>query len=513
MRNAAGPPHQEVELKLAVDPASLPALRRRLAALGPGHPREVESVYFDTVDAALARHRAALRLRRIDGQWVQTLKTGESHDALSRRGELDAPAPDGRADLQRHAAHELPGWLRLLPSEALAPRFVTRFTRTTWTVQLRGVRIEVALDEGEISVGDRREPLLELELELLDRAQADPAASGADALFALALQLQGGPGTRRRALALMPLAESKAARGVRLAAGRPLQPARASAKVLGAELHRRIDCAAALRSVVRLGMTAVLANARGALSGDDPEFVHQARVALRRVRSAIRVLRGHVDFPAALLGELRWLARSLGDARDWDVLATQTLPQLLSASGVAPRSAAQLLRAAQRRRQVAREQARATLASARLAALALRALRWAASDGATATPRLEQVAGGLVSRAVRRLRKAARGFCTLSDEQRHRVRILAKRLRYTLDLLAPALPRQRLRRFGKVLAELQDELGCLNDVAVARSALAALGAPQAVRAALQAACEAQVPTHLQHAERLLRRLDELPVPG
>lgn len=513
MRNERPLAHREVELKLAVEPASLPALRRRLAALGAARTREVESVYLDTADLLLARHGSALRVRRDGGRWIQTLKTGESLDALTRRGEFDAPAPGGRVALDRFPSQALPPWLRSVPSEALAPRFATRFTRTSWTVRRPGAAIEVALDEGEIAAGDRREPLLELELELLQEAPAEPSPIALDALFALALNLQGGPGTRRTALALTPLAESKAARGVRLAAGRGLEPVKASAKALGAETHRRMRCDQVLRTVVRRGVLVVLANARGALAGDDPEFVHQARVALRRVRSAIRVLRRHAGFPAPLAAELRGLARALGDARDWDVLATQTLPRLLSEARVPRAQAERLLRAAQQRQSVARQRARATLASAGLASLALRALRWAATGAEPDAPRLQQVAGGLADRAVRRLRKAARGFATQSDEQRHRVRILAKRLRYALDLLAPALPKDTLRRYGNLLSELQDELGWLNDAAVARAALAALKAPRTVAVALQAAREAQTRVHLRRAERLLRKLDELRAPG
>ena len=82
--------------------------------------------------------------------------------------------------------------------------------------------------------------------------------------------------------------------------------------------------------------------------------------------------------------------------------------------------------------------------------------------------RLARRAPKVLARAHARLFDAARFFAALSPQRRHRVRILAKRLRYALDVMSVALPAEPTERYVKALAELQDVLGELNDLAVAR---------------------------------------------
>jgi triphosphatase len=422
-RSSAAAP-REIELKLALAADELPRLRRRLARFGAGASVEVDSVYFDTAERLLRADRMALRLRRIGRRWLQTLKTEAAAGALSSRGEWEVPAPRGRLDVGRFGETPLGVLLQAHPEARLQPAFRTRFRRTVWLAN--DGAIEVALDEGEIVAGERRAPILELELEL--------KAGGVDALYRLALALAGRGAD---ALALRPAVDSKAVRGYRLAA---------------------TEAAAPLK-----------ANAGGSVGSEDPEFVHQARVAVRRMRSAARLLGRAAGWPAALDRDLRWIGRRLGAVRDWDVLQAHTLPALLAALPAAKPLAT---RAAQARR---RDEAAlsSALAAARYARLALRLLRWAtppAEDG----PTLASAAGKRLARLHRRLFDAAAFFAVLPVQQQHRVRIRAKRLRYALDLFAGALPAKATRRYVEQLARLQDELGALNDVAVATGLVPAL---------------------------------------
>jgi CHAD domain-containing protein len=190
------------------------------------------------------------------------------------------------------------------------------------------------------------------------------------------------------------------------------------------------------------------------------------------MRSALRLLdRRHQDFPESLAKELRWVGQTLGAARDWDVLVESTLPAMVAATPTALRTRMRTLhKSALRRRDQEHRKAVAALSSARFARLALRLQAW------TLTPapkggRLARRAPKLLARAHARLFDAARSFAQLSPERRHRVRILAKRLRYALDVMSVALPAEPTERYVKALAELQDVLGELNDVAVARSVL------------------------------------------
>jgi inorganic triphosphatase YgiF len=447
---------REVELKLALRVGDLPALRRRLAQLGEGERLDVDNVYYDSPERLLRGNRMALRLRRIGRRWLQTLKTEARTGALAARGEWEMPAPRGRLDLARFAATPLAPLLQAHPGARLQPAFRTRFRRTVW--HAGGGAVEVALDEGEIVAGRRRAPILELELEL----KSGPV----DALYRLAARLAG---RGRDGLALLPAVDSKAVRGYRLAGGEAAAPLKANAAAVAGALARDIAVAAALRHVVERGTTLLLANAAGAVAGADPEFVHQARVAVRRMRSAARLLGAAAGWPAALDGELRWLARRLGAVRDWDVMLAQSLPGLTTA---VPAAAPLAEQAVQRRRRDD-ESLRQALASPRYARLALRLLRWAATPGPDG-PTLAALAARRLPRLRRRLFDSAAFFVALPVEQQHRVRIRAKRLRYALDLLGSALPAKAGRRYVGRLARLQDELGALNDAVVAEQRLPAL---------------------------------------
>ena len=530
-RKAAAPPGApapsapiEVELKLAVPRAALPLLRRRLAKLGPARRERLETTYFDTADGLLARQGIALRLRRAGARWLQTVKSGGSVGAFSARGEWETVAPGGRLQLARLVDSPLPALLAQHGDPVLQPVFTTAFMRSARVVSVGRARVEVALDEGEVRAGGRSMPLLELELEL--------KAGTPRALFELAERLAAPAGGV--ALALLPFAESKAARGQRLALdGRPV-PVKANAKAFAAALSPADRAADALRHVMGRGIELVLANTQGlsahpavsdATDADaddaaDVEYVHQARVALRRMRSALRLWRRHGACPAALGEELKWIAAELGHARDADVLVTETLPLLTKqASGTllaAHRKAlAQLTAQAAQARRAADAALRSALASERFAALARAVLAFSAlppAKGAERGPRLRKRAARQLGRAHERLFEAARFFAALSPERRHAVRILAKRLRYALDLFAVALPGPATEAYSDTLADLQEHLGHLNDAHVAAEALAALGAPTSLQAALTAHLAAREAPLLAQAEAALDRLADLPRP-
>ncbi|MCU0949763.1 MAG: CHAD domain-containing protein [Burkholderiaceae bacterium] len=498
---------REVELKLAVPRAALPALRRRLLRFGPATRELLQTVYFDTADRLLARHGMALRLRKAGTRWLQTLKSGGARGAFSARGEWETPAPGGRLSLARLRASPLPALLAAHGGPALLPQFSTRFTRESRLVTQGKSRIEVALDRGEVVAGtERRLPLLELELEL---KAGKPAA-----LFALARQIAGEGAT---ALALTPFSESKAARGDRLASGRPPVPLKANARAITATVSADDRLDAVLRHVVTQGAEILLANTQAMAASPahalpDPEFVHQARVALRRMRSAIRLLRRHSPFPQTLAEELKWITGVLGAARDADVLATETLPHLAeSLNATAARRLPPLVAAAESQRRTAHVALNEALASARFASLALALIAWGAAPPDD-SPMLRKRAARLLDRAQRRLADSSQGFAALSPEQRHAVRILAKRLRYALDLCAVALPSQATEAYGGQLAALQDILGALNDGEVARQSIAALGADAALTRAVERRLVARERELLAEAQSALAALQAAPLP-
>ena len=450
------------EVALAVAPLLRKVQQRRV---------QLDATYFDTPDWLLQKHGMALRLRRAGRQWVQTLKAAESaRGGLSARPEWESPARlvrgTPRIDVTRLADTPLPALLARHRAQAkLQPLFRVRVRRTLWEIEFRGSRIEVAADRGHIEAELRGRrvsvPVAEVELELKDGRPED--------LTAAALRLTG---RGKNGLALVPMLSGKAERGYRLVSGKPVPPTKAAARGFVAALEADMTSGAALRAIVAHGLDVMLANTAALRDVHAPEYVHQARVALRRMRSAVRLLdRKHEDFLEALALELRWAARLLGAARDWDVLVTQTLPELFA---TAPRELRGELKATLARAQAKRDAARAdvlgALGTARFARLALRLQAWTL----TSPPKgrtLKRLAPRALGKAHRRLFDAAQFFVALSPERRHRVRILAKRLRYALDVMAVALPREATERYVAALAELQDILGELNDRVVARRVL------------------------------------------
>ncbi len=472
----------ETELKLRLDPQHVARLKDSAALAGTAPSKtEVLNVYFDTSDRLLQRHSMALRVRRIDGRWLQTLKIAGKRGALSRRGEWETPARvvrgAGRLDLARFENVPL---RELLASQKTTPQlrtlFRTRFGRTRWLIKRADALIEVALDVGEITAGRdgaQCEPICEVELEL---KRGNPAA-----LIETAFELLDVGGKTRPKLT--PVARSKAERGYQLVSHQPATAIKASAKGFIAGLTRQTTTADALRIALAHGVAVLTANAELLLQLDDPELVHQARVALRRVRSAIRLLDAEArDVPPALSRELRWLARALGAARDWDVIVDQTLPSLVEAIGAKSVSALQVK--AGQRRQRARTKIVQAVGSARYSVLVLNAEYWSMTRAGDA-PSLGDSAAASLQDAAKRLFKAGRFFTALTPERRHRVRILAKRLRYALDLFAVALPKQATAQYIEALAQLQDVLGRLNDGSVALTVLPQLSKSDRMKESMQ----------------------------
>jgi CHAD domain-containing protein len=194
-------------------------------------------------------------------------------------------------------------------------------------------------------------------------------------------------------------------------------------------------------------------------------------------------------------GEARWLIQNLGPARDWDVFLTELLPPL-QAAGNGNGDLAILAAAADEVRGRGYVQAREALRSSRYTAFVLELGRWierAGWRGADASPRFEEPITDYACHLLRKRHKralvAGRDFERLSDEERHRLRITLKKLRYTSEFFESLYPKNKTRPYLKALKSLLDELGHLNDVVVAKELLDSLhdrsagNEPDAMRAA------------------------------
>jgi inorganic triphosphatase YgiF len=465
--------NREVELKLSLPPTALAALRQHplFVAAELRGAAEVESTYYDTPDFALRACGIALRLRRAGDIWQQTVKcAAPSTGGLAARPEWEQ-GWSGQFDFSGVTDARVRTFL-VDNAARLTPVFNTRFHRETRCHSGAGVCIRLMLDTGEILAGERSEPLCELELELDAGTPAD--------LFHLAGQLAA-------TLPLFPDDRSKAARGYWLCAGATLErgPARAEAVTLG----RKQTPVAAFRDLAESCVRQWQANVRGALcdpaSGTDPdatpdpEYIHQLRVGLRRLRALLRLFAPVLPetFAAIWRRRLGDNARSLGGARDLDVLCDSVLAPVLAACGADHEGLARLSAALETARGAARVEALRHLdlaAQGRLLLGFMAALHSLPEADARRRGALAALTERRLDRALTRVARrlaAARG----GDPARlHRLRIACKQLRYGLDLCAPLLPGKAVARYVKALAKVQNKLGYLQDVEIARQRLPAI---------------------------------------
>lgn len=447
----------ETELKLRLSPADA----RRVSRLGllrgiKPTTQLLENVYYDTPDHALAAQKTALRHRRIGDTWLITVKTAEvSKGGLSTRPEWEYPCAPGELDFSGVDHDALRERLEML-RPVLAPLFATNFRRRTWMIEPhKDLSIELALDEGEILATPPgqddgpplRRPICELELEL--------KKGSALGLFEIGLRLADK-------LALMPENESKAQRGQRLYRGIADTPSEAP----GSRLDTGLPPLAAFQELAHDCLNHFLANAEGVRSADDAEYIHQARVALRRLRALLRVFAPLLpaDFVTTYNEGWRYFANQLGDARDHDVLVEETLPSI-SRHFEGNDGIEAFVEYAQAQRMKAREAARASFHLPALGQLSLRFLADLArlqDDGSGES--LKAFARRRLRKRLARIRRDAVGRDDQSVDDWHRLRIQFKRLRYGLEFFAPLHDATAVGTYAAELKSMQDGLGHFNDL-------------------------------------------------
>ena len=436
----------EIELKFQVPAARRQALGKAVAT-ATATRISLRARYFDTADRRLGRAGLALRVRKEGRRWVQTLKG--AGDGIWQRLEHEVPlrvAPGvlPLADPALHDGTEAGEALRqALGDGELQAIYGTEVTRTQRLLRAPGCVIELALDQGALTADERRWPLCELEFEL----------KGGDAAALVAVAARW---VQRFGLTLDT--RTKAERGDRLARDQRLgAPVKAQALVLPAD----IDCDSALRRVVGNCLQQVLGNASDLAHEQrtEPEHLHQLRVGLRRLRTALRELGPLSPGVPAEWGEaLGTLFGRLGSARDRDALAQTLLPALHKAGA----DDLQLpVIEAEPEAQIALHEPATTLLWLQLVAFAAGTT---VSDQAFA-PAVRQ---GL-ARLFKQVRRDAARFDALDDTARHRLRKRVKRLRYLSEFVGALFRRGACARFLKQLAPAQEALGDFNDVCVARA--------------------------------------------
>jgi CHAD domain-containing protein len=246
-------------------------------------------------------------------------------------------------------------------------------------------------------------------------------------------------------------------------------------------------------AVFRASLQQVAHNAAGAASGDDPEYLHQLRVGLRRLRATLRAFREIVPRACArpVLAPLRALAPALGEARDLDVFCAR-LERHVRAGGIRGGACEALSRCAEERRRAAQQRLRRGLSGKRFAHWLIAAQRWlerapwresSEVPAGAGRRRLAEQAKRSLKRMGRRLRRAGERLDWSDAAARHGFRIRLKRFRYACEFFRGALPGQRTAKLIGALKRLQDLLGELNDLGVAQRLLRELASDPALQSA------------------------------
>ena len=461
---------REIELKLDCAGPDLTALAAhpRLQAAAAAEPELLVTTYYDTPDRDLQAAGLTLRVRTKGGRHIQTVKAGSGDVGLFNRAEWETEIAGETPDPAAWADTAAEPILRKAdaPLERL---FSTVVMRREIPIEQGPSRILVTLDEGRVEAANGDAPLCEIELELQEGDQAD--------LFLVAQALA-------ETVPLRLSVRAKSAVGFALLEGTGPRVVKAESVdlpegVSAGDVFRRV-ARACLRHM-RLNETAFLEGGRA------PEALHQIRVSLRRLRSALSL------FAPMLAGdpratnfndEIKRVTEPFGHARNLDVFLGHTLPGLAKARPDEP--GLEGLRArAEAERERAYDAVLATLESPQWRGLIIDFAGWIEAGAWAEHPAAAEdgraLAARVLDQARRRLKKRGRGLKHLDPHTRHRARIAAKKLRYGAEFFAGLYHKKKSRRrqekFGAALSDLQDHLGALNDLETARTMTESLSGP------------------------------------
>lgn len=441
----------EIELKLALHPCHIARIRRHplLSKITP-EQRLLLSIYFDTPKFDLMQRGIALRVRRVDDQWIQTLKAeAQSIGALSSRPEWEMAISDGSHpdfSVLPPTALDLLAGIKL---KSIVPVFTTEFKRITWQIGNSAAQAEVALDIGNIYAGEMCRDICEVEIELKSGAP--------EFLFDSATQL----------LEQVPLhiePRSKAERGYILSGAVIPVPIKAA----HAAIHKHQTAGEAWNAIIQTALVQLVANVPGFLeNAHDTEYLHQLRIALRRLHTGVLLTKSLGLESPDWNQSLRESLHTFNPARDWDVFLQETLSQTIMVLEESPGNVPVQDTTLALMHDVAahaRQRAQAWLLKPVFTRLVLnigRSLLTIPVDNQMRDAKAW--AEAILEKHWHTLQKRCHGFAKLDSSERHRVRIAAKKMRYTAEAFVP-LYGKRANHFITALAAFQDELGHENDM-------------------------------------------------
>jgi CHAD domain-containing protein len=425
-----------------------------------------EDLYLDTFDWRLFRHGFSLRLRRANEKVFYTLKSiGRIDGGRAERREIEIEVTGSVVDPTAAPVKEI----QMEIAEIIYPRrligqLTVRTERQPYMVTGPGnARIELVFDStGFLARGlnkpRRARRLFEMETELRKGSPAE--------LDTLQQHLTG-------AIGFTPSSQSKLETAIeRLGV---VFPTKNPPPHLQVKIDDRFD--RTVQKIFAFQIHRLDENIPGVLSDIDTEFVHQARVATRRMRSLIRLFGGAIPKKTGsyFAEELLWLGSLFGGVRDLDVFLLN-LPRFKQAIEIAPqRSINTLMQHIAEERLALFADLKAGLASARLRLLHSRLLAFAGRTPAKnpsaplALAPLNAAAPPIIT--ARFDAAIAQGSCVLAKPEPknfHKLRIQFKKLRYALEFVSPAYG-DLLHSLIEEVVKIQDCLGDLQDTVFTRA--------------------------------------------
>lgn len=433
-------------LRLNLDPAEISTLLQHPLLTASPKRRRVHLTHFDTPERTLGGHGFYVEESRILRKTTLTVQQitgeGQTWSAPTTPGSFDFATlidnPKTAEQLAQYAAQ-------------LTPLFTIESSQRQWTVQIRNAQVDVILEDGQLSTGSdtalRTKHVCEIELRL---NSGQPAA-----LYGVARLLS-------RQLRLHPITDNLTQRALSFSKGDTTRPIKAGR----VKIDAKETVIGIFKYVAWLCIAQLQANEAGVFAPKDVEFIHQARVALRRLRTALRLFESELPAGFSDKWSQAWrdVGEQLGNARNWDVFCSEFLPAIATDLGEHP-DALQLKIFAERMRTEAHLQTRQWLQGRRysLTMIAFCEALLALPD--RKTQRIDNFADKSLKKRYKRFCRGARVAHTLNGEERHEVRIDLKKLRYTLDFFESLYPQKQLQPFLAALAETQELLGHMNDLA------------------------------------------------
>jgi CHAD domain-containing protein len=199
----------------------------------------------------------------------------------------------------------------------------------------------------------------------------------------------------------------------------------------------------------------------------DPEALHQARVAMRRLRTSFSLFRPAIRQGSIepLRSELHEFIAPFGEARNLDVFLDSREDEL------GRRDRRKLTSA----RAKTYDEVIDTLKAQRTRNMFLDLIEWTASEDwredAASAP-IGKFAAKRLDAIWKKVKRRGARLGDLEEKQLHRLRISVKKLRYAVDFLAPLYAKKRVRKFASSLREMQDCLGLIHDDMISRQIVA-----------------------------------------